>query len=233
MVTFSGKEKIERMTLSQQQYVIDSTNKEIVVILLSGAFEIASQLFEREDVFSQDAQGFYFSNSGACELKILNEAEICFIEHESKEVVPYTTIQDGKIITKIVGHDNFLRKVTTLVDSKSGLENLIIGETFKKRGNWSSWPPHKHDTYLINEESAQKEVYLYKFKESGGFGIQVIYEENVENATVQLVTNNKEVKIEKGYHPVVASPHSEMYYLWALFGDNSFFKVGLDRKYTK
>ena len=72
-------------------------------------------------------------------------------------------------------------------------------------------------------ESSQKEVYLYKFENSFGFGIQLVYSENVQDARAHIVKNNEEVIIEKGYHPVVSSPYSSMYYLWALFGDNKFF----------
>ena len=52
----------------------------------------------------------------------------------------------------------------------------------------------------------------------------MIYTQDVADAKVQVVKNNDAINIDKGYHPVVASPHSSMYYLWALFGNNSFFK---------
>ena len=85
---------------------------------------------------------------------------------------------------------------------------------------------------FLQKESCQQEAYIYKFKDGRGYGIQLIYEDNVENADIQIVTNNREVKIKKGYHPVVSSPVSEMYYLWALFGDNSFFKTYTDLEYA-
>jgi 5-deoxy-glucuronate isomerase len=248
MVIFSGKEKLARIELTKQLYSIDTSGKEVVVVLLSGAFRVGDDDFSRESVFLDPAQGFSASNTGIYNLEVEEYAEICVIENESKyythaidplsfahieNTVPLVKIDTSASKIKNVGHDNFLRKVTTLVDKETGLERLIVGETIKQKGNWSSWPPHKHDTYTPEEESEQREVYMYKFDNPSGFGIQVLYDQDIEDSKVQIVTNNREVKIEKGYHPVVSSPHSAMYYLWALFGDNSFFRAREDMVYAK
>ena len=106
-----------------------------------------------------------------------------------------------------------------------------LGETIKEEGNWSSWPPHKHDEDQDNKETKQKEIYLYKFDQTDGFGVQIIYNARIEEC--HLVKNNSEILIEKGYHPVVSSPHSKMYYFWALFGDNKKFLVNFDERFLK
>lgn len=232
MVTFTNNSKIERIEISNRHYEIDSTNKEVVVILLSGSFEIGPSTFCRKNVFLGDAEGFYVANSGIFTIRAPHCAEICVIEHPSTIEVPFTQINNEDTQTKKAGQGNFERKVITVVDGSSGLKNLIIGETFKQSGNWSSWPPHKHDTYSFGEESKQKEAYLYKFGNDSGFGLQLLYDTNIDDAAIKIVKNNQEVKIEKGYHPVVASPYSEMYYLWALFGDNSFFKVNYEPEHS-
>ena len=115
--------------------------------------------------------------------------------------------------------------------TSTGFKKLIIGETTKDAGNWSSWPPHKHDTYMTDAQSQQKEIYLYKFSKPNGFGIQLIYKDDVVDAKSSIVLENSERKIESGYHPVVAAPDSKMYYLWSLFGNNDFFKVYTDLAY--
>ena len=233
MVTFPNKGKIERLELKNEKYAINTFGKEVVVIVLSGGFVIENSLLSRFNVFTENVQGFYAANDGIYEMDIPDEAEICLIEAMSDVSVPMSFLNTRDFDVRSAGEDNYHRKVVTVVNNKNGLKNLIIGETFKKSGNWSSWPPHKHDRFVKNQESKQEEIYIYKFKEPSGFGIQLLYEQNIEDAAAHIVTNNQEIKIEKGYHPVVASPSSNMYYLWALFGDNSFFKTFDDQRFAK
>lgn len=217
--------------MSREKYSLDTSGKEIVVVLLSGEFILDGVSFSRVNVFDQPAQGFYVADNGCYELIVDAYAEVCIIDASSDKIVPLQVLSNESVMSKVVGNGNFTRNVITLIDKTNGLEKLIVGETFKEGGNWSSWPPHKHDTYVENEESQQEEVYLYKFRQPNGYGIQMIYEEDARDASVYVVTNNQEVKIQKGYHPVVASPSSEMYYLWALFGDNKFFKTCDDPRF--
>lgn len=228
MVTFPNNSKVERHELSNQNYKIDTTEKEVVVVLLSGDFHINDEYYSRKNVFIDEPKGFYIANGGTCELSVPKFAEVCIVEHSSSKKIALTPIDPVRMQTKLAGFDNFQRRVCTIVDKSSDLENVIIGETFKPRGNWSSWPPHKHDTYTPELESMQKEVYLYKFSNTSGFGLQLLYDTTLEDATVKIVRHNQEVKIDKGYHPVVAAPYADMYYLWVLFGDNKFFAVNFE-----
>ena len=232
MVTFTGREGIERVEFTSGEYLFDTAGKEFVMVLLAGELVANGYLFTREDVFSQAAHDFYAANDGYINVRVAKKAEVCLIESQSDNQVSFSAIEGLMSPTKHPGRGNYSRKVVTLVDSESGLRDIIVGETFKDSGNWSSWPPHKHDTHISEQESSQKEIYQYKFDKDDGFGIQIIYEGDIQNAKKHLVFNNDQVKIERGYHPVVASPHSKMYYLWVLFGENGFFKVKEDERFA-
>jgi len=238
MASFSGREVAKRIEINNENYRVDTTDKEVVVLLLCGSLKIDSKIISRQNVFDCEPVGVYGANCGSFVIEAIGKAEFCIIQNFSKDYivainslsnasvkkrVNLQMIKKEKITSNFVGHNNYRREVKTIIDSKSGLESLIIGETKKAQGNWSSWPPHKHDSFTAGEESEQKEIYLYKFREKKGFGIQLVYDDEVSNPII--VKDNDEVKIESGYHPVVTSPHSEMYYLWVLFGDNSFFKA--------
>ena len=221
MAIFSGFESLERVEFDQE-FELDTADREVVVILLSGQFKVQGHSFSRDNVFLGRSQGFCVSDSGVYQLSTTTKAEICIIKNEAEEVMPLSILTER---SKDVGENNFSREVRTLADRSDGLKSLIVGETIKPPGNWSSWPPHKHDEYIPEKESKQKEIYLYKFENPQGFGIQVLYDKVLEDARSEIVTNNKEIKIYKGYHPVVSSPYSGMYYLWALFGENKQFNV--------
>ena len=54
-------------------------------------------------------------------------------------------------------------------------KRLIVGETINPPGNWSSFPPHKHDTDNP-PEGVYEEVYFFLVRPRGGFGLSRVYE---------------------------------------------------------
>ena len=190
------------------------------MVLLSGSINAGQDperlSLTRDGAFSPPG-AFCLANQELIDVVAVTEAEICIAEVNSDSEIECKILESPECIA--TGTENTTRDVCRLADNRDGLKNLIVGETINPAGNWSSWPPHKHDTYTPDEESQQQEVYLYKFSNPSGFAVQML------NDDPQIVRENDTVKIESGYHPLVASPNSELYYLWVLYGDNSFFKV--------
>ena len=95
-------------------------------------------------------------------------------------------------------------------------QRLLVGETFNEPGQWSSFPPHKHDG--TDGEPALEEVYYYRFDKPDGFGFQGLYTSDGDERAV-LLRHGAIVGIPGGYHPVCAAPGYRLYYLWALVGN--------------
>ncbi|HST25534.1 MAG TPA: 5-deoxy-glucuronate isomerase [Gaiellaceae bacterium] len=115
------------------------------------------------------------------------------------------------------GRENWSRTIRTLLGPGDDAGRLIVGETINPSGNWSSYPPHKHDRQAPPEEVALEEVYFYRFRPEDGFGVQILYGPGQEQAIV--VRDGDVVAIPSGYHPVVAAPGYELYYLWVMAGE--------------
>jgi 5-deoxy-glucuronate isomerase len=98
---------------------------------------------------------------------------------------------------------------------------LICGETVNPPGGWSSWPPHRHE---------HEEVYLYRFADPAGFGVQMVYDGDPGEPSI--VRDGHIERIRGTYHPVVASPKSSMLYLWALAGESMTLTPEPDPRYT-
>ena len=98
---------------------------------------------------------------------------------------------------------------------------LICGETINPPGGWSSWPPHRHE---------HEEIYLYRFSDPDGFGVQMVYEGDPGEPSI--VRDGHVERIRGTYHPVVASPKSSMLYLWALAGVSMTLTPEADPRYT-
>ena len=117
---------------------------------------------------------------------------------------------------RTAGIGNWSRTIRTILGSKQDAGRLVLGETVNPPGNWSSYPPHKHDRQAPPDEVALEEVYYYRFKPRAGFGVQLLYDDSDERA--QIVRDGDVVAIPSGYHPVVAAPGYSLYYLWVLAG---------------
>ena len=156
MANFSNSESLNRLSLFKQNYTIDSKDKEMVVVLFSGNFTVGNYTFSRKNVFDSDACGFFLANQEQCKIVVDEFAELCIIETVSDAIVNFSIIQPSQIVTRQVGSGSFNRTVKTIIDKSTGFKNLIIGETTKEAGNWSSWPPHKHDSYIVDAQSEQK-----------------------------------------------------------------------------
>jgi 5-deoxy-glucuronate isomerase len=115
------------------------------------------------------------------------------------------------------GEGNWARTVRTILGPDDDAGRLLLGETINPPGNWSSYPPHKHDTHEPPREVKLEEVYLFKLDPAGGFGIQLRYDGQGEQCFT--VRDGDVAAIPAGYHPVVAAPGYSLCYLWVMAGE--------------
>ena len=48
-------------------------------------------------------------------------------------------------------------------------------EVITPPGNWSSYPPHKHDRDVFPNETLLEESYYHRFEPKQGYGVQRVY----------------------------------------------------------
>jgi 5-deoxy-glucuronate isomerase len=131
---------------------------------------------------------------------------------------------------RTAGTGNWQRTIRTLLGPGDDAGRLVLGETVNPPGNWSSYPPHKHDRHAPPEEVALEEVYYYRFDPEGGFGVQLLYDESSERA--QVVHDGDVVTIASGYHPVVAAPGYALSSLWVMAGEGRELAPYLDPRHA-
>ena len=208
-------------------------NKEGILTVLSGRgrVEIAGFPIEtlgaRRDVFSGKPEGAYLGSGTFFSVTAIAETtlEAAIFRSPVSQVLPSYFIKEEKVCSEKRGGVNFSRSVSDVVGIKSPAARLIVGETIGETGNWSSYPPHKHDRDRMPEESLLEEVYFFRFRPESGFGLMRIYTENGSIDQPILIRHNDLVSIPKGYHPVVAAAGYEVYYLWALAGPRREMRV--------
>ncbi len=114
------------------------------------------------------------------------------------------------------GRGHYSREVHDIFVRDPHGRRLMVGETFNPPGNWSSFPPHKHDGR--DGEPTLEEVYHFRLDPPQGFGHQMLYTNDGETVT-HAVRDGDAVLLPYGYHPVAAPPGYKLYYLWAMAGE--------------
>ncbi|MDZ4763166.1 MAG: 5-deoxy-glucuronate isomerase [Chloroflexota bacterium] len=121
---------------------------------------------------------------------------------------------------EVRGAWNWERHIYNAITSVNPVsERLFLIEVYTPPGNWSSVPPHKHDTDNLPYESSAEEIYFFKLKPEQGFGFQRIYTADRTLDQVELAENNSAIIQPQGYHPVANHPGYEMYYLNIIAGE--------------
>jgi len=95
-------------------------------------------------------------------------------------------------------------------------DRLIAVEVITPGGNWSSYPPHKHDEDIPGVETALEEIYYFEVAD-GGFAYQRAYGPGVD--ILEEVRSGDHVLLPSGYHgPSMAAPGYDLYYLNVMAG---------------
>lgn len=181
------------------------------------------KLGPRKNVFSEQAWMLYlpprvsFTVAAGTE-GLVGAAVFGAASHEGKPFL----VEPEMIQPQRVGRENWSREVSLATIPECGAKRLIIGETFNPPGNWSSYPPHKHDDQSSSGEVALEEVYYYRLMPENGFALQRIYDPPERQDRIDeviLVEDGDTVVLPRGYHPVVAAGGYRLYYLWIMAGE--------------
>jgi 5-deoxy-glucuronate isomerase len=104
-------------------------------------------------------------------------------------------------------------------------DRLIAVEVLTPAGNWSSYPPHKHDEDVPGVETALEEIYYFELASgpggAPGLGYQRVYGSGPgrEIDVTAEVRSGDVVVMPHGYHgPSMAAPGYDLYYLNAMAG---------------
>ncbi|HTZ06575.1 MAG TPA: 5-deoxy-glucuronate isomerase [Gaiellaceae bacterium] len=196
---------------------------EMCAVVLSGSVDVTvdnaplGTAARDGDVFDGAGDAAYAPAGSQLELVAVSDAVVAVAAAPVEGVPgPARLIRPADQDVRSAGAGNWARRIRTILGPADAAGRLVVGETINPPGNWSSYPPHKHDRQAPPDEVAQEEVYVYRFKPAGGFGVQLRYDDAHEDA--RIVHDGDVVAIPAGYHPVVAAPGYELYYLWVIAG---------------
>jgi 5-deoxy-glucuronate isomerase len=119
------------------------------------------------------------------------------------------------------GSGNCARQVRNFASADAfECDKLIAVEVITPGGNWSSYPPHKHDEHRPGVESELEEIYYFEIDGPNGFGYQRVFPSREGGSDVLAeVRTGDAVLVPDGWHgPSIAQPGHTMYYLNVMAG---------------
>lgn len=128
-------------------------------------------------------------------------------------------LEAASISVDVRGAGQATRVINGLLSADvEGPQRLIVVEVITPAGNWSSYPPHKHDEWSDNEVPIE-EIYYFEISGEKGFGFHRTYTTDGEIDETVTVGDGDVFLIPRGYHgPCVAAPGYDMYYLNVMAG---------------
>lgn len=210
--------------------------KECCIVALTGKINVTDheQTFNnigtRESVFEKKpTDSVYVSNNRRFEVVAVSKARVAFCYSLSDKSLPTKLIKAADNGVENRGKNNNKRLVHNILpDSDPSANSLLVVEVFTESGNWSSYPPHKHDRDNLPDESLLEESYYHEMNPPQGFIFQRVYTDDRSLDETMTVENGDVVLVPEGYHPVGVPEGYESYYLNVMAGPKRIWKFHND-----
>jgi len=225
-----------------ERHAAGSGARECVLDVFAGQVSVAvenargQQTFagvgSRDDVFAGPPVMIYLPARSRFEITADSDGvDAGLFSAPSSTDAPAALLAGSTVIGHQIGRGNWQRTVYSALDQNTPAERLLAGETLNPPGNWSSYPPHKHDRSNPPQEAVLEEVYFFRVKPAQGYGLMWTYTAPGDPegfSTVFVVEDGDTVLLPKGYHPVVAAPGYELHYTWVLAGEERRYGAWAD-----
>lgn len=179
-----------------------------------------------EDVWDGEPEGVYVPTAAkATMVCTTDEAEVFVAGARYDKVLDAFAVRSDELDKVQYGSDDTKthRKIKHLLGQNppGKVGRLLVSELYTVgAGGWSGFPPHKHDTDRLPDETRHDEVYNFRFRPGHGFGMQLLQGVDGEVGEAFHIVDGSTFQIDKGYHPCVAAPGYEMYYFTILAGNS-------------
>jgi 5-deoxy-glucuronate isomerase len=199
---------------------------ETCLVLLGGLASVswspgparAARLGPRRDVFTDYPHAVYLPPGTSFSVRATRRVELAVCQSPTTERHPARVIRPEDCGIEVRGGGNATRQIIDILPPSAAADRLLVCEVLTPAGNWSSFPPHKHDEHNPPVEADLEETYYYRFRSPDAFGIQRLYTADGRQDETLTVRHGDLVLVREGYHPFVAAYGYDAYYLNTLAG---------------
>jgi 5-deoxy-glucuronate isomerase len=207
-----------------QEHSGETGVNELGIVVLEGRCTVSSscghweEVGERTNVFTGRPYALYLPPGTSFTVSAKTSCDLAFCYCAAEETHPARLITPAEVGVEIRGGGNATRQINHILRSGFPAHRLLLVEVYTPSGNWSSYPPHKHDVHSPPNEVDLEEIYYYRVDRPEGFAIQRVYTSDRRLDATLTVRDGDLVLIPEGYHPVAAGHGYNVYYLNALAG---------------
>lgn len=231
------KFQVQRLA-SGQSVEGETGGYELGVVALGGTFDAVSSrgnfrgVGRRENVFQGLPWAVYLPLATNFKLTAQTDCDLALCYCRAEQTHPARLITPGDVSIEIRGGGNATRQINHILTPDFPAHRLLLVEVYTPSGNWSSYPPHKHDVHQPPGEVDLEEIYYYRIDQPQGYAIQKVYTQDRRIDQTITVRDGELVLIPEGYHPVVAAHGYNVYYLNALAGSARSMAASDDPDYA-
>ena len=225
--------RIIRLDAGEERHLATG-GEELAVLPLAGSatVEVDGRDFElegRASVFARVTDWAYVPIESELRIASADGAELALASARAERRYEPAYVPAADVPIEIRGAGQATRQVTNFLapGAFDAVDRLIAVEVLSPDGNWSSYPPHKHDDTpgsLANNE----EIYYFRVGKAGtvatsdeGFALHRTYTADGSIDETVVVRDGDAFLVPRGYHgPTVAAPGYPLYYLNVMAGPN-------------
>ncbi|MGW7405805.1 5-deoxy-glucuronate isomerase [Streptomyces sp. NPDC054833] len=207
-------------------HIFTTGDSEWIVLPLEGGCTVRTegnefQLLGRESVFGGASDFAYAPRDARVQIASGAGGRFALAGAKCERRLPARYGPAPEVPVEVRGSGNCSRRVRNFASADSfDCDRLIAVEVITPGGNWSSYPPHKHDEHRPGEESELEEIYYFEIDGPNGFGYQRVFPSREGGTDVLAeVRSGDAVLVPDGWHgPSIAQPGHDMYYLNVMSG---------------
>jgi 5-deoxy-glucuronate isomerase len=218
-------------------YRAETNGEEAVFVLLGGTCRAdwgqgPQSIGKRINVFDGYPYALYLPTGNAVTFKAETICEIAECRVPSNAQLKPKLITPSDVVSSLRGGGNASRQIVDIMTPAFPADKLMVVEVYTPGGNWSSYPPHKHDVHNPPTEVDLDEIYYYRMNQPNAFAFQHLYSGQGAIERTVKTRDGDTVLIRSGYHPVVAGPGYDVYYLNFLAGSARVMAVTEDPQHV-
>ena len=217
--------RVERLR-DGQQVSRQTVGEEVGLVPLGGRCAVESggerwELGERSNVFEGMPWALYLPRDTEYTLSALGDVEVAVSGAVAGERLEPRLVTPDEVDIEVRGSGNATRQINHIIKPDFAAERLLVVEVFTPAGNWSSYPPHKHDEDHPPGEVVLEEIYYYRTQTEppGAFAVQRLYSPQHGTDLTETVRDGDIMLVPHGYHTTAAAHGYDLYYLNGLAGE--------------
>jgi 5-deoxy-glucuronate isomerase len=212
-------------------------HEEAAFVFLGGACDAdwgqgAQQVGNRKNVFDGLPYTLYLPAQSEVSFTAETTCEFAECRVPSDARLEPRLIPPSEVVSSLRGGGNASRQIVDVIPPSFPADKLVAIEVYTPGGNWSSYPPHKHDTHNPPAEVDLDEIYYYRIAQPEGFALQHLYSGEETSERTVKTRDGDVVLVHSGYHAVVAGPGYDVYYLNFLAGSSRTLAVTDDSRHA-